>query len=187
MNTSLIPITFFSGPMRSGKSTRLFAELQRSSYRKGVKTTFFRPAKDTRDFLVRSITTDMSNIEVRPLVNPRDIIDHATDVVGVDELHFITEDIVDHLLYLYTQGVEIYVAGLNLDAFGNPWASSQRLLCSPEVNVVRCFGSCQECGGRWATRTYSPSGVNNQVGDDMYVTVCFMCWNKAFDKQDTLY
>lgn len=186
MNYNLIPITFFSGPMRSGKSTRLFAELQRSSYRKGVTTAFYRPAKDTREFLTRSMVADVKNIEIKPLVKSSDILEGDADIIGIDELHFIHEDIVEHLLFLYTQGKEIYIAGLNLDAFGNPWSSSQKLLCCPEVNVVRCFGSCQWCGGRWATRTYSSSGVNNVVGDDMYETVCFSCWKEAFDKQQAL-
>ena len=186
MNKHLIPITFFSGPMRSGKSTRLLAELQRSSYRKDIKTVFYRPARDTRDFIARSMANDIGNIEVRTIQRAKDILDFDVDVVGIDELHFLEEEIVAYILQLYTQGKEIYVAGLNLDAFGTPWQSSQALLCSPEVNIVRCFGSCQLCSSRWATRTYSPTQVNNQVGDDIYKTVCFMCWEQQYDKQETL-
>lgn len=184
----LMPITFFSGPMRSGKSTRLWSELQRNSYRKNVKVVFFRPHKDTREFLVRSAIGGMKTekIEILTLEEPRDILKTDADVIGLDELHFIDEKIVDCLLQLYLQGKELFIAGLTVDANGIVWKSSQRLLTSPEVNVVRCYAACEWCGNRWASRTFGKFG-NVGVGDEQYEPICFTCWDGHFkDKQDTL-
>ena len=184
----LFPITFFSGPMRSGKSTRLWSELQRNSYRKNVTVEFYRPHKDTRDFLVRSAVGGMKpeRIEIKKLENPQDILNTTADVIGLDELHFLTEEIVDYLLELYLQGKEIFVAGLTVDANGVVWKSSQRLLTSPEVNIVRCFAACEWCGNRWASRTFGKFG-NVGVGDEQYEPICLPCWDGHFkDKQSQM-
>lgn len=184
----MTPITFFSGPMRSGKSTRLLSELQRSSYRKNIKVILFRPKKDTRDFMVRSAIggMDMSRIHIEFVGNVRDILQTDGDVIGLDELHFLDKDIVPVLLELYLAGKEIYVAGLTLDAEGTPWESTQSLLCSPEVNVIRCFAACEWCGHRYASRTFGKHG-NVGVGDSEYEAICFNCWDTHFkEKQKTL-
>lgn len=184
----LMPITFFSGPMRSGKSTRLWSELQRNSYRKNIKVVFFRPHKDTREFLVRSSLggMDTQRISIETLENPKDLLKTDADVIGIDELHFLSEDVVDYILQLFLKGKEIYVAGLTVDANGVVWKSSQKLLCSPEVNVSRCFAACEWCGSRWATRTFGKFG-NVGVGDEQYEPICFNCWDGHFkNKQKSL-
>lgn len=184
----MIPITFFSGPMRSGKSTKLLSELQRHSYRKDIKVVLLRPKKDTREFMVRSAVggMDMSRIHIQWVDNPRDILETDADVIGLDELHFLDVDIVPVLLELYLQGKEIYVAGLTVDAEGIPWDSTQKLLCSPEVNVKRCFAACEWCGHRYASRTFGKHG-NVGVGDAEYEAICFKCWDNYFkEKQKTL-
>jgi thymidine kinase len=185
---NLIPITFFSGPMRSGKSTRLMAELQRNSYRKNIIVTFFRSHKDTREFLIRSSLgeLDMERIKTERLEKIQDLGQTNADVIGLDELHFYEEGIVDILLDLYLAGKEIYVAGLTVDANGIPWKSTQKLLCSPEVNVIRSFAACEWCGNRWASRTFGKFG-NVGVGDAQYEAICFACWDSHFkEKQKSL-
>lgn len=184
----MIPITFFSGPMRSGKSTKLLSELQRNSYRKNIKVILYRPKKDTREFMVRSAVggMDMSKINTIWLENSRDILDTDGDVIGLEELHFLPKDIVPFLLELYLRGKEIFIAGLTMDAEGVPWESTKALLCSPEVNVIRCYASCEWCGHKYATRTFGKYG-NTGVGDDHYEAICFACWDKHFkEKQKKL-
>jgi thymidine kinase len=182
----MIPITFYNGPMRSGKSTLLISALQRNSYRKNIKTIFYRPKKDSRDFILRSVAIDLKHIEIQSLSDPKEILKTDGDVIGIDELHFISEEIVPYLLELYMKGKEIYVAGLNLDAYGEPWPSVRALLCCPEVNIITCFASCQRCGSRWATRTYGKYGNAGPIGEDAYESICFKCWQDHFNKQGRL-
>lgn len=182
---NLTPITFFSGPMRSGKSTRLLAELHRHSYRKNTKTVFFRPSHDTREFISRHMDIGNGEIIVHKIVQPKDLLSVEADVIGLDELHFMPVEIVDVLLELYLQGKEIFVAGLNLDAFGKAWESSQRLLTSPEVNVVRLFSACEWCGSKHASRTYGIDG-NSGVGDEKYQAICYPCWDTHLKEQQQI-
>ena len=129
---------------------------------------------------------DLKNIDLITLEKPKDILNTDADVLGLDELHFISEEIVPYLLDLYMRGKEIYVAGLNLDANGIAWPSVRALLCCPEVNIVTCFASCQWCGSRWATRTYGKYGNAGVATEDAYESICFKCWQDYFNKQDKL-
>ncbi len=110
------------------------------------------------------------------------------DVVGLDELHFFEDAIVDVLVALAERGQRVIVAGLDTDFRAEPFVAMPELMARAEF-VDKLQAVCHRCGGP-ATRTQrlvnglpAPfSGDTIQVGAlDAYEARCRGCYEPGKD------
>jgi thymidine kinase len=171
------------GPMFSGKSEELIRRLRRAEIA-GQRVLIVKPAIDNRYDVshvvshagakMRAVTARSSD-EVRRLAQ-------GYEAVGVDEVQFFDDEIVDAIDSLVRGGARVVAAGLAQDFRGLPFGAMPTLLCVAEF-VDKLEAVCHRCGGP-ATMTQrlvngSPApfeGETIQVGAlDSYEARCRAC------------
>ncbi|MGO1368678.1 MAG: thymidine kinase [Senegalia sp. (in: firmicutes)] len=141
------------GPMYSGKSEELIRRLRRAKIAK-QKVQVFKPAIDNRYSKVDVVSHNGDKIEGICIANSKEILDlleNDTEVVGVDEIQFMDEGIVDIVKELANKGLRVIVAGLDMDFRGEPFGPSPEILAIAEF-VDKLTAVCMVCG-QPATRT----------------------------------
>ncbi|HEY4349316.1 MAG TPA: thymidine kinase [Gaiellaceae bacterium] len=135
------------GPMFSGKSEELIHRLRRAEIA-GQRVLIVKPVVDDRYDVghvvshagakMRAVTA-VSGSEVARLAN-------GYDVVGVDEVQFFDDRIVESISTLVDRGARVVAAGLAQDFRGEPFGSMPTLLCIAEF-VDKLEAVCHRCGG----------------------------------------
>lgn len=136
------------GPMFSGKSEELIRRLRRAKIAK-QKVAVFKHAVDDR--------YDLDNVTSH---NGTSLAAHATDngahmlarvvkehyqVVGIDEVQWFTDDIVNAICDMVGKGVRVIVAGLDMDYRGVPFGTTPALLAIAD-SVTKLKAICTNCG-----------------------------------------
>lgn len=111
------------------------------------------------------------------------------DVIGIDEVHFFHDSIVDLCDELADRGVRVIVAGLDLNFADEPFGPMGRLLAKAEyVDKLRAI--CVKCGSE-GTKTQLKAKVVpdlNRViigGADKYEARCRHCFERpAVEKSE---
>jgi thymidine kinase len=110
------------------------------------------------------------------------------DAVGIDEVQFFDDSVVDAIDELVSDGARVVAAGLAQDFRGLPFGTMPTLLCVAEF-VDKLEAVCHRCGGA-ATMTQrlvdgSPApfgGETIQVGAlDSYEARCRACFEPGAD------
>jgi thymidine kinase len=94
------------------------------------------------------------DVDAEPVDRSEDILkklDPSTTVVGVDEVQFFDEGIIDVVESLADQGVRVIVTGLDMDFRGEPFGCMPDLIAKAE-KVEKLQAICMVCGGS-ASRT----------------------------------
>ena len=112
-----------------------------------------------------------SSEELRRKVEP------GVEVVGIDEVQFFDDGLIDLVSELADSGVRVIVAGLDLDYLRRPFGPMPRLLAMAEY-VDKVHAVCMRCG---AAAQYSQriagGGEQLQVGDGgAYEARCRRCF-----------
>ncbi len=177
------------GPMFSGKSEELIRRLRRAEIA-GQRALIVKPLIDDRYDVghvvshagakMRAVTASSSD-EVRRLAA-------GYDAVGIDEVQFFDDEIVDAIDTLVRRGARVVAAGLAQDFRGQPFGAMPTLLCVAEF-VDKLEAVCHRCGGP-ATMTQrlvdgAPApfgGETIQVGAlDSYEARCRACFEPGPD------
>jgi thymidine kinase len=110
------------------------------------------------------------------------------DAIGVDEVQFFDEGIVDVVQRLVERGTKVIAAGLAQDFRGLPFGPMPALLCVADY-IDKLEAVCHRCGGP-ATLTQrlvdgrpAPfAGATVQIGAlDSYEARCRACYEPGFD------
>jgi len=116
-------IEMITGPMFSGKSEELMRRIKRARIA-GQKVQVFSPAIDFRGGKNCIYSHDERRIEAIPINKSIEIIKHLkpdTKVIGVDEIQFLDDGIIDIAVFLAEKDIDVILAGLNLDFRGEPF------------------------------------------------------------------
>lgn len=135
------------GPMYSGKSEELIRILKRSKIAK-QNVVAFKPAIDSRYSDEEVVSHSGSSITAIPIKNAKEIynyIDADTHVIGIDEVQFFEDEVVDIALDLADEGIRVITAGLDMDFRGEPFGPTPRLLAVAEF-VEKLQAVCMVCG-----------------------------------------
>jgi len=177
------------GPMFSGKSEELIRRLRRAEIA-GQRALVVKPLIDDRYSVSHVVShagaktravTAQTGAEVQRLGS-------GYDVVGIDELHFFDNGIVDAIDVMVSGGTRVVGAGLAQDFRGLPFEPLPTLLCVAEF-VDKLEAVCHRCGGP-ATMTQrlvdgAPApfgGETIQVGAlDSYEARCRACFEPGID------
>lgn len=146
-------IEVIAGPMFSGKTEELLRRLRRATLAKQA-VTLFKPERDDRHN-----TTDVVSHDARrqPALAVRDAATMETvleqlidggqmpDVVGIDEVQFFDEEIVEVCNRMADRGIRVISAGLDLDYLGRPFGCMPLLLAHAEY-VTKLHAICTITG-----------------------------------------
>lgn len=141
------------GPMYSGKSEELIRRLKRAKIAK-QKVMVFKPAIDNRYSKADVVSHSGDSIGAIPIKESKDIygyLDEDIQVVGIDEVQFFDDNVVNIAIDLADKGIRVICAGLDMDFRGEPFGPTPHLLAVAEF-VDKLQAICSVCG-QPATRT----------------------------------
>jgi thymidine kinase len=169
----------YTGPMWSGKSTRLTAAVERHHLRK-TPVLCFKPQIDGRYSQTSIVTHSGSSIFATPVSNGSHIIEeyekrNYTKVVAVDEA-FMIDGCAEALISLFMRGVSIYVSSIELSANLKPFPEVERMF-SFATRIEKCSAVCISCGED-AALTHCKVMSLDEIsvgGADMYEPLCWSC------------
>ena len=178
-------ITIYTGPMFSGKSTRLFQEYNKFYNKDSLLV--LKPEKDTRTpktITCRVSSTDIDAISINDLADIKDIINSDkyknNKVVFIDEAQFLTGD-VSILSELSINGYDFYISGLNQTSEQKPFGIMPDLMAVAD-NIELIKAKCKICN-KEAGYTYciTPKENDIMVGSNQYISICRDCLkNKSY-------
>lgn len=135
------------GPMYSGKSEELIRRLKRAKIAK-QNVVVFKPGIDDRyskDDVVSHSGYAINAVAIQKSSQIYDYIQNDTQVVGIDEVQFFDDEIVDIAIDLANKGIRVIAAGLDMDFKGEPFGPTPRLLAVAEF-VDKIQAICSVCG-----------------------------------------
>lgn len=134
------------GCMFSGKTEELIRRLRRATIAK-QKVEIFKPAIDTRYDEEHVVSHNKTSIRSTAVQFASDILLLAgnSDVIGIDEAQFFDEEIIDVCRKLANNGKRVIVAGLDMDAQGEPFGPMPQLLAIAEF-VTKLHAICAVSG-----------------------------------------
>lgn len=170
-------INVFVGPMKSGKSQRMFNELHRQEIA-GKDVLVFKPKIDNRTGEDYVATRSGEKIKAISISNIEDLKKYNTDVYFIDEFQFLSGD-VGTIEKLAQEGKKFYISGLNLTSEKKPFGKMGELMCLAD-NVQLLTSVCEICKSENAIFSYYKGHKNYdvQIGDSEYIPVCRKCYNE---------
>jgi thymidine kinase len=178
------------GPMFSGKSEELIRRLRRAEIA-GQRALIVKPTIDNRYDVGHVVSHAGAKMRAVTASSSDEVMRFAAgyDAVGIDEVQFFDDGIVDAIATLVDDGARVVAAGLAQDFRGLPFGAMPTLLCVAEF-VDKLEAVCHRCGGP-ATMTQrlvngepAPfAGETIQVGAlDSYEARCRNCHESGRDE-----
>ena len=135
------------GPMFSGKSEELIRRIRRAEIAR-QRIQLFKPKVDDRYSETEIVSHSQQRLPSTPVASSLDIlacVDDKTEVVGIDEVQFFDEGIVEVCDRLANMGKRVMAAGLDMDYLGRPFAPMPNLMAIAEY-VTKQLAICMRCG-----------------------------------------
>jgi thymidine kinase len=137
------------GSMFSGKTEELLRRIKRAKLAR-QRVQLFKPRVDQRYDAVKVVSHEGANAEAVPVGSSGELLEMVqpdTAVVGVDEVQFFDERIVDTCDALANRGVRVVCAGLDQDYRGQPFGPISQLMAVAEF-VTKLHAVCSRCGAQ---------------------------------------
>ena len=133
--------------MFSGKSEEMIRRLRRAEIA-GQRTVIFKPRIDDRYGASDVVSHAGARMRAVPVSSSAELVAraHGYEVVGVDEVQFFDEAVVESVLELADRAVRVVVAGLDQDFRRMPFGPMPELLSHAEF-VDKLQAVCHRCGG----------------------------------------
>ena len=178
-------IEIVCGSMFSGKTEELIRRLKRAKFA-NQKVEIFKPAIDIRYSNEEVVSHDSHAILSTPVETSDSILllTGDVDVVGIDEVQFFDENIVNVCQQLANRGVRVICAGLDMDYLGKPFGPMPALMAVAEY-VTKVHAICVKCGNlAQHSHRLTKSDKLVELGEkDTYEPICRHCFNKAMAEQ----
>lgn len=147
-------IEVIAGSMYAGKTEELIRRIKRIEYAK-KDVIVFKPQIDNRYSVNEVVSHNNGRTRSININNPIEILEYTSDklpyAIAIDEVQFLSREVIDICEHLADQGVRVIVAGLDKDFRGEPFGIMPELLARAEF-VTKLDAICQVCGDK-ATRT----------------------------------
>ena len=106
------------GSMFSGKTEELLRRIKRATFA-NQQVELFKPAIDVRYDEEEVVSHDANSMQSTPVHNSAEILLYVNmdtvEVVGIDEVQFFDDGIIDVCNQLANNGIRVIVAGLDMD------------------------------------------------------------------------
>lgn len=149
------------GSMFSGKTEELIRRVRRAELAR-LKVQVFKPEIDNRYHFSEVTSHNKNSVPSMPLSQIQEIWDHLleeTQVIGIDEGQFFSDDLVQVAQDLAERGKRVIIAGLDTDWQGKPFEPMPTLMAIAE-SVTKQHAVCVVCGGP-ASRTQRTAGSHS--------------------------
>lgn len=155
-------IEVICGSMFSGKTEELIRRLKRVQFAR-QKIEIFKPIIDDRYDNELVTSHDQNQIPSTPVnaANKIPILAEGCDVVGIDEVQFFDNEIINVCNNLANSGIRVIVAGLDMDYQGNPFGPMPGLMATAEY-VTKLHAICSRTGNL-ANYSYRTSDKDDLV------------------------
>jgi thymidine kinase len=133
--------------MFSGKTEELLRRVKRARIGQ-QKVVVCKPTVDDRYDATDVVSHSKQRVESVVASCVEEILKLADDhqVIGIDEVQFFEEGIIEVCEQLANKGVRVIVAGLDLDFLGRPFGPMPSLMAIAE-EVTKLHAVCLSCGG----------------------------------------
>lgn len=150
-------LTAIAGPMFGGKSTATLKRILWAKNGEGRTVHVYRIAFDNRFSETEIVSHDGLRAPATSISSIPDTKFEPNDIVFLDEIQFYQEphfqgDVVAWVKTLLSQGIEVVVAGLDMDWKGDPFEITAKFLAMANV-TEKLTAHCTVCG-RPASKTY---------------------------------
>lgn len=179
-------IEVICGSMFSGKTEELIRRTRRAQFA-NQKVELFKPAIDTRYDETEMVSHDQSAMVTTPIYNSAEILFHVNmeevEFVGIDEVQFFDDGIVEVCNTLANKGIRVVVAGLDMDYQGKPFGPMPQLMAVAEY-VTKVHAICTRCGdlAQYSHRLV-PNDKQLLLGEkESYEPLCRHCFNEMCNK-----
>lgn len=167
----------YTGPMFSGKTSRLLSTLDRYKYQH-KKMMIFKPRLDDRYSANEVVTHGGWRQNAVCVKSGADILEHLANssvnpnVVAVDEA-FMIPGVTESLVWLFMNGFTIVVSSLEMSAAGKPFHEIEKMLVWA-THVEKCCAVCTICGrDAYYTHKKQMGGSEIEVGgSELYEPRC---------------
>ncbi|MBI4739525.1 thymidine kinase [Candidatus Woesearchaeota archaeon] len=116
-------LEFITGCMFCGKTEELIRRLRREKIA-GKEVVIFKPAIDDRYEFLSVSSHNRSQLPATPINETKDMykcLSSRVQVVGIDEVQFLDDAVIDFCLEQVAVGRNVIASGLNLDFRGEPF------------------------------------------------------------------
>lgn len=168
------------GPMFSGKTEELIRRLRLATIAK-QRVQIFKHASDKRYDQTYIISHTDQKFRATPVSSSKEIleaVDDSTRVVGIDEVQFFDDGVVDVCNKLANRGMKVVVAGLDQDYEGKPFGPIPEILAIAE-SILKLKAVCMLCGGpaTKSQRLTNESGTVVVGSGESYEARCRACFD----------
>ena len=156
-------IEVIAGGMFSGKSEELIRRVRRAEIAR-QRVQIFKPAIDDRFDTRRIVSRDNRMIDATVVNTAAELRSHlvfGVRVVGIDEVQFFDDGIVDMCMELADARIRVIAAGLDQDYLRRPFGPVPALMAVAEY-VSKMHAVCVRCGGP-AHYSQRVAGGNSQI------------------------
>lgn len=147
-------IEVIAGSMFAGKTEELIRRIKRIEYAK-KDVLVFKPSIDDRYSNNEVVSHNNGRTNSYNINNAKEIYNYIGSklpyAVAIDEVQFLSKEVIEVCEDLANHGVRVIVAGLDKDFRGEPFGVMPELLARAEF-VTKLDAICQVCGAP-ATRT----------------------------------
>lgn len=180
-------LTVNTGSMFSGKSTLLISQGEKH-VKAGQRVIYVKPDIDTR-YSENEIVTHVG-IKVPAITVPAHmgfsgyISPKKVDVVLIDEAQFFNKRICNSIWWLMSEGVKVYVSGLDMNYMTDGFETMAGLMCmADKVNklkaVCECCGNDANMSGKRSFFNGRDKGKIIELGEkETYFPLCRSCFFK---------
>lgn len=180
----------FTGPMYSGKTTRLLSALERYSYQ-NKKIALYKPAIDNRYSREKVVTHSGISWDAFRVPDGEGILlslPPDAEIVAVDEM-FMIPGSAEALLKLYFSGVTVLISTLQLSSEGKPFSEVTKIL--PYATCIQvCASVCahESCSAdAYFTRRLKEGGEEIEIGGvETYEPLCLEHYTKLKRRDEWL-
>jgi len=172
-------IEVICGSMFSGKTEELIRRMRRAQFAQ-QDLIIYKPKIDNRYSAEEVVTHRGERIPALVVGSSDALLSQwqGQKVVGIDEVQFFDEGIIQVCLELARKGVRVICAGLDMDFSGKPFGAVPQLLAVAEY-VTKVHAICVSCG---ALAQYSHRLVHEKdqvlLGEkNHYEPLCRKCFN----------
>lgn len=137
-------IEVICGPMFSGKSEELIRRLTRAKIA-GKTVKAFKPRIDDRYSTNEIASLSGGRFEAHDADLFELKLFEDVSVIGIDEVQFMSEELIDNVVFLADKGTHVLLAGLDMTYRREPFGPMPHLLAIAD-RVTKLSAVCHKCG-----------------------------------------